>query len=67
MMSASSLRGAIGARATSALAALAERQTVDAGRVGSPLQGQGHVYTGTALQFTVETVSQRLPTLPRWQ
>lgn len=47
-----------------ALAALAARQTVDAQRVGSPLQGRGHVYTGTALQFTVGTVSQKHPTSP---
>lgn len=47
-------------------------KAVDAQRVGSPLQGRGRVYTGTALQFTVETVSQRRtrpppplhPTLP---
>lgn len=53
-------------------------KAVDAQRVGSPLQGRGRVYTGTALQFTVETVSQRRtrpphppphpPTpSPRWQ
>lgn len=61
MMSASLLRWGRAVGWSSALAAMAACQTVDAQRVGSPLKGQGHVYTGTALQFTVETVSQRPP------